>query len=136
MGPGGGVPLPPLLSSPPVGGLITVPLPLSSGLSSGLVGVSQRFLNRHHPRLEKRRADIWDRCETFVNEVATQLLVDDCALDVYLTSTARLMLISIGPWGEPTAPLLFREWDREWPGNEVLLMPKPMRLRGDVSLSF
>ncbi len=60
----------------------------------------------------------------------------DITVDVYLTSTAKLMIISMSPWGEPTTPLLFRDWDREWLGREIKLMPKPMRLRGDVSVSF
>ena len=101
-----------------------------------LKGVSQRFLNRHHPRLEKRRDEIWTIASSLIEEVADFLPADDLVVDIYLTASGKMMILDMNAWGETTDPLLFSTWDREWSGLEVMLMPKPMRLRGDVSVSF
>ncbi len=58
-------------------------------------------------------------------------------IDVYMTATAKMMILDLNKWGEPTDPLLLREWDRDWSAPAgVKLVPKPMRIQGDVSVSF
>ncbi len=102
-----------------------------------LVGASQRFLDKHHPRLGRRHAEIWSLCREFADKISDFLPSSDITVDVYMTATAKMMILDMNPWGEPTDPLLYRDWDRDWSRKpELLILPKPMHISGNISVSF
>ena len=101
------------------------------------VGMSQLFLEHHHPKIEQQKNFIWNKARSFINEIALFLPSSDVIVDVYLTSRNELMIIDMNTWGPPTEPLLFRTWDRDWEkGTGFRLVKKPVRLKGEVSVSF
>ena len=102
-----------------------------------LVGMSQRYLGKHHPRLEKRRSIIWAKAKVLADDVQELLPAPNQIIDVYLTSNDDMIIIDLNDWGAPTDSLLLRDWDRDWAENTGLqLVPKPVRLSGEVSVSF
>jgi hypothetical protein len=58
-------------------------------------------------------------------------------MDIYFTSGGKILIIDLNPWGEPTDPLLVRDWGRDWntPAG-MLLMDPPIPIHGDVNVSF
>lgn len=102
-----------------------------------LVGMSQYCLVRHFARLAKREQFIWRRGQQLAARLAERLPSPDQVVDVYLCSDERLLLIDINPWGDGTDPKLFRTWDRAWDEQPGLrLMPRPIDMKGDISISF
>ena len=102
-----------------------------------LVGMSQLYLDRHHPKVEQRKNFIWRKARALVAEVVLFLPAADIAVDVYLTSGNELMIIDMNVWGPPTDSLLYRTWDCDWKKNMGLrLATKPVTLKGEVSVSF
>ncbi len=102
-----------------------------------LKGVSQKQLDRHYRRLEGRKVYIWNETQRLASEIAPWLPADDVTVDVYLTSAPSLMLLDMSTWGEPSEPLLFRKWERDWDAEPGLrLIPPPIQLKGDVEVSF
>lgn len=102
-----------------------------------LAGMSQYHLDRHVTRLDRRQVEIWDRAERFAAVVQPFLPADSMVMDVYLTSKAHFLIVDFNAWGAPTDPLLFRTWERDW--SEVAgfrLIPPPVLMKGDVSVSF
>jgi hypothetical protein len=102
-----------------------------------LVAMSQYCLDRHYKRLVKREKEIWQKGVKFAQQIGSQLPAPTLVADVYLTSTGRLLLVDLNQWGSPTDPLMLRTWDRDWETVAGLkLIPRPVRMKGDISVSF
>ena len=102
-----------------------------------LRAASQMALERHYARLAGRAELVWQRAQELSQAIMPFLPVASLAADVYLTSAGKLMLIDLNPWGAPTLPLLWRTWDQDWNRELGLrLIPKPIKMGGDVSVSF
>jgi hypothetical protein len=102
-----------------------------------LAGMSQYHLDRHVTRLARRQEEIWERACRFAATVRAFLPTDHVAMDAYLTSRAQFLIIDLNPWGAPTDPLLFRTWERDWKEVAGLrIIPPPVMMKGDVSVSF
>jgi len=102
-----------------------------------LNAMSQYHLIRHFRRLEGVRHALWKQTLDFVDRIAWLLPVKTLVMDIYFTSSGKILVIDLNPWGEPTDPLLLRNWDRDWskPAGIVLMDP-PTRISGDVNVSF
>ena len=102
-----------------------------------LVGMSQYNLERHFGRLAKREKELWRRAQKFASTVADFLPLDNVVVDVYFTSDDRVLIVDLNPWGPPTEALLFRTWDRDWEGDPgIKLIPRPLKMKGEISVSF
>ena len=102
-----------------------------------LAAMSQYCLERHFRRLAGRTGEIWERGLEFAARLAPGWPADTLVADVYLTSDKRLLLVDLNPWGPPTEPLLLRSWERDWETPAGLkLIPPPIRMTGDVTVSF
>lgn len=102
-----------------------------------LKAMSQIWLTRHFKRIEGVKEDLWKAAQDFVNENASNLPDDNIAMDIYFTSHDGILVIDLNKWGEPTSPLLLDRWDISW--NEergIMTIPPPMRISGDVNVSF
>ena len=103
-----------------------------------LAAMSQYWLTRHFPQLDKDGKVFWKKAEKLVKQVIWQFPVDNFVMDIYVTSSGKLLIIDLNPWGNPTDPLLLRSWDRDdWkdiPGLQV--MQPPTKISGDVNISF
>ena len=52
-------------------------------------------------------------------------------------SRRKVLVLDLNPWGEPTDPLMFRDWNRHVDAPlGCLLVPSPHTLSGDVNVSF
>lgn len=102
-----------------------------------LNAMSQYYLVRHFRRLEGVKKHYWEMAEDFVADIAWLLPLKDLVMDIYFTSSEKILIIDLNPWGDPTDPLLLRRWDRDWkkPAG-IVLMPPPTRISGDVNVSF
>ena len=48
-----------------------------------------------------------------------------------------ILIIDFNPWGEPTSPLIFRTWDRDWQEEAgIKIIEPPVQVGGDVNVSF
>ena len=102
-----------------------------------LVGMSQYCLLRHYARLAKRESEIWRRGRELAAKIAPLLPAENQVADVYLCSDGYLLLVDLNDWGGSTDPKLFKTWDRNWEEEAGLrLIPRPIRMKGDVSVSF
>lgn len=102
-----------------------------------LKGMSQYWLVRHFRRLEGRRDFYWQLAKDFVSSVSWCLPAKDIAMDIYFTSTMKILVIDLNPWGRPTDPLMLRDWDLDWGVEKGLcLVPPPTKISGDVNVSF
>lgn len=102
-----------------------------------LRGMSQYWLVRHFRRLEGKRELYWSLASEFVGKVAWCLPHPDLAMDIYFTSRKEVIVVDLNPWGDPTDPLMMKSWDQDWSLNPGLkLVPSPMRVSGDVNVSF
>lgn len=102
-----------------------------------LVAMSQYNLIRHFRRLEGVRDAYWQMAEAFVNEIVWLLPVKTLVIDVYITSSKKVMIIDLNPWGKPTSPLLLNTWERDWTEVTGLhLIPPPTKIGGTVKVSF
>ncbi|MFA5204488.1 MAG: hypothetical protein WC708_08815 [Lentisphaeria bacterium] len=102
-----------------------------------LAAMSQYCLERHFRRLAGRVEEIAARGQEFAARLAPGLPADTLVADVYLTAEKRFLLVDLNPWGPPTDPLLLRSWDRDWTVPAGLkLIPPPIRMGGDVKVSF
>ncbi len=102
----------------------------------GLAAMCQRYLNDYYLRIHKRRQEIWRTATRFHAEIAAFLPEPEVVVDVYMTSAGELMIIDMNAWGAPTDPLLMRDWSGDWPTPGLELVTKPVKLKGDVSVSF
>lgn len=102
-----------------------------------LAAMSQYWLIRHFPVLDKKGAFYWNKAQQMVQEVVWQLPVDNFVMDIYITSDDEILIIDLNPWGNPTDPLLLRSWDRnDWLNIGLQVMAPPTRISGDVHVSF
>ena len=106
--------------------------------SGELAAMSQYWLTRHFPLLDKRGKRYWKIAEKLVDSVVWQLPVSDFVMDIYVTGDEEILIIDLNPWGPPTDPLLLRDWERgDWadrPGLKVML--PPTKISGNVHVSF
>ncbi len=102
-----------------------------------LVGMSQYWLIRHFHRLPARLERYWNEALSLVERVSGDLPVPDLAMDIYFKKTGEILIIDLNPWGEPTDPLMYNSWDRDWsqPG-ECLIVPPPHQVSGDVNVKY
>lgn len=101
-----------------------------------LSGMSQRHLIRHFRRLDSKREEYWNKASAFFEEISNLLQIENIVIDIYFTSDGKVLIVDMNKWGE-CDPLMFRKWDREW--NEISglkLMSEPIKLNGDVKVSF
>ena len=102
-----------------------------------LAAMSQYWLIRHFPVLDKKGRFYWDLAQKMVQDVVWQLPVDNFVMDIYITSDDEVLIIDLNPWGEPTSPLLLRSWERnDWHSIGLQVMAPPTRISGDVHVSF
>ena len=75
--------------------------------------------------------------EEFVSNVAWKIPEERVVIDIYITSSNKVMVMDLNPWGEPTSPLLLRKWERDWstPAG-IILMEIPCKISGNVNVSF
>ena len=102
-----------------------------------LVGMSQYWLIRHFRRLPARLELYWKSAEALIDEIAGLLPAADLAVDIYFKKSSEILIIDLNPWGEPTNPLMYNTWDRDWsePGK-CLIVPAPRIVSGDVNVHF
>jgi len=101
-----------------------------------LSGMSQRNLIRHFRRLDGKRDEYWQKAQSFYKEISNIIKDENLVIDIYFTSDGKILIVDFNDW-ENCDPLLFRKWDRDW--SEVAglkLMAEPIRLNGDVKVSF
>lgn len=102
-----------------------------------LVGMSQYWLIRHFRRLEGFKSKLLDQAVDFVNNIGWMLPMGELVMDVYFTSRGETLIIDFNLWGAPTDPLLYQSWDCDWNSTlDLRLMPLPLRIKGDVNVSF
>ena len=102
-----------------------------------LSAMSQYYLIRHFRRLEGIKETFWKEAEKFVNEIIWLLPVKTLVIDIYFTSDNEIMIIDINKWGDPTDPLMLNTWERDWETQSgIILMPPPIKISGDVNISF
>ncbi|MCM8529264.1 MAG: cell division cycle 123 family protein [Lentisphaeraceae bacterium] len=101
-----------------------------------LSGMSQRNLIRHFRRLDSKREEYWDRAQAFFNEISALVEFENIVIDIYFTSDGSVLIVDMNEW-EKCDPLLFRKWDRDWSETAGLkLMSEPIKMNGDVKVSF
>ena len=102
-----------------------------------LKGMSQYWLIRHFRRLEGPKEAYWRMAKAMVSEIAWVLPVSEIVMDIYITSDNNILIIDLNPWGPPTNPLLFHNWEQDWSTEIGLkLIPPPLKISGDVNVSF
>ncbi|MFO7820903.1 MAG: hypothetical protein R6V56_02425 [Lentisphaeria bacterium] len=102
-----------------------------------LKAMSQYHLERHFHRLEGQEKTLWRWGQKFGQDIKPFLPTDNSVIDVYISSEGRFFIIDLNSWGSPTLPLLLRDWDRDWDTVSGLkLRPKPVKMKGEVSVSF
>ena len=102
-----------------------------------LSAMSQYHLIRHFRRLEGVKDNYWQLAEKFVQDIIWMLPVKTFVMDVYFTSENEILVIDLNPWGEPTDPLMLNTWERDWEKvSGIVLMPPPIKVSGDVNISF
>ncbi|OGV50687.1 MAG: hypothetical protein A2X49_14085 [Lentisphaerae bacterium GWF2_52_8] len=75
--------------------------------------------------------------KAMVSEIAWVLPVSEIVMDIYITSDNNILIIDLNPWGPPTNPLLFHNWEQDWSTEIGLkLIPPPLKISGDVNVSF
>lgn len=102
-----------------------------------LTGMSQYWLIRHFRRLEGPKQEYWEKAAKMVDEISWLLPVKNVVMDIYFTSSGKIIIIDLNTWGEPTDPLLFRTWQRNWAEVAgIKLITPPTKICGDVNVSF
>ena len=102
-----------------------------------LFAMSQYWLTRHYPRLEKVREKYWTLAVDFIDRNFWVLPDPDLVIDVYFTSKDEIIVIDLNPFGPPTDPLMLNTWDQEWQNSMGLkLIPHPTAISGDINVSF
>ena len=102
-----------------------------------LSAMSQYNLIRHFYRLDGVKEDYLRLAEEFVESVAWKIPEEKVVIDIYITSSNKVMVVDLNKWGEPTKPLLMRRWERDWsvPAG-IVLMEVPQKISGNVNVSF
>lgn len=102
-----------------------------------LAGMSQYWLIRHFARLPDRQEKYWKKADHLISAIAEQLPMKDIVVDIYITSGGDILILDLNPWGEPTAPLMYNDWNRDWtqPGK-CEIIPPPHKVSGEVEVHF
>ena len=102
-----------------------------------LAAMSQYNLVRHYYRLDGVKEEYLALAEDFIREAAWRIPLDRVVIDIYITSSGKVMVVDPNPWGEPTDPKLLHTWERDWntPAG-IVLMDIPRKISGDVNVSF
>jgi hypothetical protein len=103
-----------------------------------LTAMSQYWLVRHFRRLEGPKNIYWEKAKKFTDEISWLLPVKTLAADIYFTAKGEILIVDLNPWGPPTDPLMLGSWDKhDWKsGIGIKLIPPPIKISGDVSVSF
>jgi D123 protein len=102
-----------------------------------LKAMSQYWLIRHYRRLEGRKDFFWKEANKLVDKISWLLPDPNIVMDIYFTSDNQILIIDFNPWGEPTNPLIFRTWERDWNVTTgITLIEPPVKVGGDVNVSF
>ena len=102
-----------------------------------LAAMSQYNLIRHFYRLDGVKEQYLKLAEEFVRSIAWKIPLEKLVIDIYITSSGKVMVVDLNTWGEPTDPLLLRSWERDWsePAG-IILMDIPCKVTGNVNVSF
>ena len=102
-----------------------------------LCAMSQYWLIRHFPVLDKKGQHFLQAAEKMVSDIVWNLPIDDFVMDIYITSDNEILIIDLNPWGAPTDSLLLRSWERDdWDSIGLQVMSPPTRITGNVHVSF
>lgn len=102
-----------------------------------LSAMSQYWLIRHFRRLEGVKQFYWEKAAMFVNDILWLLPNPTMVIDIYFTHRNQILIIDINPWDNSTSPLLLKNWDRDWDSEAgIVLMPPPIKITGNVNVSF
>ena len=102
-----------------------------------LAAISQYHLDRHLPGIARREREIHGKTRKLIDQIAPRLPAANIVVDIYLTSDGDIMLVDMNTWGGDTDPLLLRTWDRDWSKDAgLILVPEPIKMKGDISVSF
>ena len=102
-----------------------------------LSAMCQYWLTRHFRRMEGVKGNIWGQVNEFFKEISWNLPAETFVMDIYITSTKKILIIDLNEWGGDTDPLLLGRWDRDWTTKkELVMMPPPTKIFGDVNVSF
>ena len=102
-----------------------------------LRAMSQYWMTRHYPRLEKVREKYWTLAVDFIDKNFWVLPDPDLVIDIYFTSKDEIIVIDLNPFGPPTDPLMLNTWDQDWQNTMGLkLIPHPTAISGDINVSF
>ncbi len=104
-----------------------------------LFAMSQYWLTRHFPKMEKTKNFCWEKAAEFVEKIAWAIPLKDVAADVYFTSSGKILITDLNPLGAPTNPLMFNDWNAfDWQGEAagIRIVPPPHTLSGNVNVSF
>ncbi len=102
-----------------------------------LVAMSQMNLQRHFARFARRQEFLWEEAIKLAREIESWLPRDNVVVDIYFCANGDILIVDMNQWGAPTDPLLLRTWDRDWNQEIGLkLIPPPVKMRGNISISF
>ncbi len=102
-----------------------------------LTAMSQYWLVRHFRRLESIKEQLWDHVNEFFEEISWNLPAETFVMDIYITSSKKILILDLNPWDGETDPLLLGRWDRDWTEKAgIVLMPPPTKIFGNVNVSF
>ena len=105
--------------------------------NGALIAMSQYHLIRHFRRLEGVRDKYWGIADRLIKQIGWMLPLPELVIDVYISSSGKIQIVDLNPWGKPTDPLLLRTWDRDWSSTiGLVLMDPPVKLSGKVDVSF
>ncbi|HBM15186.1 MAG TPA: hypothetical protein DD381_02400 [Lentisphaeria bacterium] len=76
--------------------------------------MSQTQLDRPYKRLTLRKEFWWGMANEFIDDIAWLLPDNNIVMDIYFTSKDEIMILDFNPWGNPTDPLLAKEWTLDW----------------------
>jgi hypothetical protein len=104
-----------------------------------LAGMSQYWLYKHFKRLSSTKRYYLEKAERFVSETLWLLPAETLVMDVYFTSDGDIIVIDLNPWGEPSDPLLFINWDKGFDvsgDNRIKTVEPPVKISGEINVSF
>ena len=102
-----------------------------------LAAMSQYWLIRHFRRLPDRQERYWDAAEKFVRKHIADFPETTIVMDIYFTSAGEIMIVDFNPWGSPTDPLMFNDWERDWnTPSGCVIVPPPHTVSGDINVRF
>ena len=100
-----------------------------------LKAMSQYWLIRHFARLPGVQEHYWKLAKKFVKENAWALPAKDIVMDIYFTSSEKILVMDLNPFGPPTDPLMLNTWELDWseaPGIKII--PPPHVVTGDLNV--